>query len=380
MAIHRLAALALLSACYLSCTTGKAPGSDGKSDLDIRTDSDSAKGTQPDWRALFKPAPNPSERVAIQKSLDAWHDTGSVQDLLKKARNEVALGKLVQAEVTLREALRRKDDNPETALELVQIYIRRRDSVRAFEMLAQVRDSIRASDRDQRVLLFKYRYNLAMAHLLRNDRERANVILTDLIAIDPKFGAGYAALASSYLSAGKSEIAEFIARRGLDRGVEDPALYNMLGLAMERQGRSGEAQASFDRALQLNAAHVPSLVNRGALAIRAGDCKEGVELLTRALAFAPSESAAYVGVGTCQRRSGDNDKASASFTKAIELDPENAVARYNLATILSEEKGREGEAVRLLQEVMQSSEENHEVRRMAASRLRDLEQQDDTGR
>ena len=368
----------LLSAfCILSsCATATKPQQEPRAELDIRSSPAEAKAAAGDWRPFFRGAPTPDERLAIQRSLDKWTDTGTVDGLLMKARNELAIGRLVQAEVTLREAIRRSDNNPETALELVQIYIRKRDSVRAFETLAQVRDLIRVSDRDHRELLFKYRYNLAMAHLLRGDRDRANSILTDLVAIDPKFAAGYTALASSYLSAGKSEVAEFVARRGLDRGAEDAGLYNALGLAIERQGRSSEALASYDRGLQLNPSHVPTLINRGAMAIRAGDCKEGQELMIRALSYSPSESNAHVGLGTCQRRGGDGVKAGKAFAKAVELDPENATARYNLAMIYSEERGREGEAIRLFREVLQSSEENQEVKKLAQMRLRDLEQGD----
>ena len=374
----RKSALFSFSALWLitSCAATLKPQKETGEELDIRSSPSEAKANAGDWRPFFRGAPTPDERIAIQRSLDKWTDTGTVDGLLKKARNELAIGKLVQAEVTLREAIRRSDNNPETALELVQIYIRKRDSVRAFETLAQVRDVIRVSDRDHRELLFKYRYNLAMAHLLRGDRDRANSILTDLVAIDPKFASGYMALASSYLSAGKNEVAEFIARRGLDRGAEDAGLYNVLGLAIERQGRNSEALASYDRGLQLNPAHVPTLINRGAMAIRAGDCKEGQELMIRALSYSPAESNAHVGLGTCQRRSGNGPKAAKAFARAVELDPENATARYNLAMVYSEEKGREGEAIRLLREVLQSSEGNQEVKRLAQVRLRDLEQGD----
>lgn len=336
-------------------------------DLDIAPKD--AKVSPIDWKQFFKSSPKPEERKLIQRKLDAWSDNGDVKSLLGKAKNLVALGKIVEAEATLRQALRRSDDNPETLLELAQLYVRKRDGERAFTVLASVKDRISTTDRDERPLLFRYRYILAMAQLLRADRERANAILTDLIAIDPKFVPGYTALASSYMGAGKYEIAEFVARRGIDRGMEDPSLYSSLGSALERLGRSEEARQAFERGLQLNPAHVPSLINRASLAIKGADCKEALELLARVNVYAPNEADAYIGQGVCQRRARKFELARASFVKALELDPENPVSRYNLAVLMTEDLQRPAEGMRLFQEVVQSSQENQVVKKQAQAFL-----------
>lgn len=365
----RQAHLILVVAFGIGCTTAQPKAEVApKADLDIV--STPPKGMpQPDWKQFFKSSPNPTERKLIQRKLDAWKDEGDVSSLLGKAKNLIAIGKIAEAEAVLRQALRRNDNNPETLLELAQLYVRKKDGDRAFTILANVKDSISATDRDQRLLLMRYRYTLAMAHLLRGDRDKANGILTDLIAIDGKFIPGYTALAGSYLAGGKYEIAEFIARRGIDRGMEDPSLYSSLGSALERQGRSEEAKQAFDRALQINAAHVPSLINKASLAIKGADCKEALELLARVNAYAPNEADAYIGQGVCQRRAKKLEQAKASFAKALELDPENPVSRYNLAVMMTEDLNQPAEGLRLFQEVVQSSQENPEVKKLAQAFL-----------
>ena len=54
----------------------------------------------------------------------------------------------------------------------------------------------------------------------------------------------------------------------------------------------------------------------------------------RAVALAPRSSRAHAGLGVVQLRSGDRSAALGSWTRAVELDPANFDALFNLATEL----------------------------------------------
>src|SRR5690606_37788583 len=122
------------------------------------------------WQNFFKPAPDAKERGLLEKRLGTWTDTDDAADLVKRGRAELALGKLVAAETSFRQALRLQDDNRDAKLELAALYLRKNEVPRAFELLADVRDVIGYSDDISQTFLLKYRYTLALGYLARGDR------------------------------------------------------------------------------------------------------------------------------------------------------------------------------------------------------------------
>lgn len=326
-----------------------------------------------DWQRFFRQPPQPDERKIIAHQLDGWKESGGVEDLLKKGRNELSIGRISEAERTLREAARLDEDNMEVLLQLATVYIRKHDQNRSFEFLQRLHERIVSEDHVDPSVVLRYRYALALGYLMRGTHDKARGILTELIARDNAFTPAYAALAGSYLTSAKTDEAEFIAKRGLDRAKDDASLYNVLGVVADRRGRVEESEEWFRKALSLDASAVPVYVNRANLKIRTGRFPEAEDDLRAALMIAPQEVNSWVALGVCQRRQGRFDDARVSFNKAIDLHPDSASARFNLAVLIAEDFHEPAAALRLFHETVDTEDNDPRTKELASLYIHDLE-------
>lgn len=305
-----------------------------------------------DWHNYFKNPPNIKERNEIEIRLSHWKEATSIPDLLKKGKNEVALGRLNAAEASFRQILRLDPENREALLELSQLYLRQKMFSKSLDALSDLHDKISLMEIQDPGFVLRYRYILALAYIGQKDIEKGRLILTDILSTHRSFSPGYSALATSYLVPGKLETAEFIANQGLDRGQEDPSLFNILGIVNMQKGNSEVALNYFNRALSLSQTFTPALVNRARIAISRFELSTAEEDLSKVLIYEPHHADALVLLGICQKRTGKLAEAKASFTKAMDADPNNASARFNLAVLLTEHFNRHNEALRLFDEVL----------------------------
>ncbi len=150
------------------------------------------------------------------------------------------------------------------------------------------------------------------------------------------------------------------------------------GLALQRAGRSEEALASFERAVELkhddvdalvgqaethielghfeDAAdcfelalafapdHVPALLGLGRLRREAGDCESALRLLERAARAAPRSAAPCFELGLTHNRHGNTRTALSSYERALELEPDHAAACINAGLIHLAQLGNAGDA------------------------------------
>jgi Tfp pilus assembly protein PilF len=222
-------------------TTGKPAGEVGTTNANTQT----SKSPAADWQSFFKGPPSAPERSQLEKKLETWKDDDKPDELLKKARAEVAIGRYGAAEASLRRAIRLSPDDLDANLELSLVYLRKRDIVRTFELLSQVKDLMASTETLKPEFVFRYRYALALSYIERGDREKGHKILSDLIGIDKGFAPAYASLASSYLEIGKDSVAEFVVRRGLDRVSDHAGLLNLMGVIMRRSKQFDTARTWF---------------------------------------------------------------------------------------------------------------------------------------
>lgn len=134
-----------------------------------------------------------------------------------------------------------------------------------------------------------------------------------------------------------------------------------LGLLHRRRGDLEAAIADFRRALERDPGHSPSLLNLGQLLVRTGADEEGAALLERHRQISLLEdrldhlerssrltgatAANFAALADAQLRLGRNEQAIASYRRALELDPEHALAALGLASLLLE-SGQVEEATR----------------------------------
>ncbi len=326
------------------------------------------------WLPHFKASPTPTQRRILSQKLAAWTDLDSADKLLQKARAELAIGKLPAAEASLRTAIRLQADHTDVLLELAQLYIRKREHTRAFEFIAQLKQVLEKQPRLDPTLRFRYRYVLALAYVERGDRKQGHDILSDLISIDPSFAPAYTALAASYIRQGRWDAADFIARRGLDRGKDDASLYNLLGAVAAHKNKFTVAREHFNKAIQLSPSHAPALVNRANLAANLGEFQAAELDLQNAIEAAPAYAPARVAMGVVQRKTGRYRSAADAFSKAIDLDPEDSLARYNLGVLYAEHLKQPNTALRLFHEVLQIKDQaTADIRELAQLHIEDLQ-------
>jgi len=325
------------------------------------------------WQSFFKSPPNSAQKNILEQKLKKWTDNDSAQGLLTKGRNESAVGQHGAAEISFRKALRLDSDNHEVLLELAGLYLKKGEISTTFELLTQVREVTTTSEDISKSFIFKYRYVLSLAYLARGEREKGHNILSALIGEVKDFAPAYTALASSYIELDRMNVAEFVMKRAVDRIKDNASVFNLLGYIHQR-GRQGDAARRwFDKALAVDHNYAPALVNRGNLYAQQFELSHAEKDLLAALAADPSSSDAMVSLGVVQKRQGNIAGARASLSKAVEMNPNNAFARFNLAVLMAKELKQPTDAIRLFNEVIQTSGATRELTNMAKTYMADLQ-------
>ncbi len=330
------------------------------------------KSAVTNWQAFFKAPPSQKEKNILEQKLDKWQDGETPAQLIEKGRAEIAVGRLGNAETSFRKALRLKGDDLDAQLELASLYLRKNDTANAFDLLEQTKEGIDTSDKVSQSFIFRYRYILALGYIARGDREKGHKVLSDLIGVERTFGPAYVSLASSYLSVGKESVAEFVIRRGLDRVKDSAALMNLMGVISQKAKQFEAARSWYDKALAASPNYAPALVNRATLSTLTLEYGAAEEDLLQALVVDARNVDALVALGIVQRRQGNFNGARSSFSKAVDVDPDNAYARFNLGVLLADDLKKPNEAVRLFHEVIQTTSQGSELRELARNYINDL--------
>ncbi len=326
------------------------------------------------WQQFFKPPPTNTEREALETKLLTWRDSESPEVLVKKGHSEMALGRLRAAEVSYRKALRLDADNIESQLQLAGLYIKKGEPSTAFEFLSKLKAAINVRHDIPQSFIFKYRYTLALGYIERGDRAKGHKVLSDLIGVEKTFIPAYVSLATSYIRSNRQSVAEFVVRRGMDQDKESPALLNLMGAIALSKGKDIEAQSWFDKALASNQGYSPALINRATLALTNQEFDTAEQDLNRALLNDPNNVEALVGLGLVQRKQGRVKAARASLTKAVDLAPENPIARFNLGVLMADDLKRPNIALRLFHEVVQSAPNGSNISNKAAGYIQDIKE------
>jgi Flp pilus assembly protein TadD len=149
---------------------------------------------------------------------------------------------------------------------------------------------------------------LGFALFQQGKSKEAVVALEKALAVDPKHWKAHNNLALAAIDIGELEVAEAHYRDSLAIKPQ-PAIYNDLGVVLEREGLPGEAAEAYRKAIKLD----------------------------------PKSAAANYNLGSSLARTGKFAEAAGHFRAAIKADPKNAAAHQALAQVL-EKLGRADEA------------------------------------
>jgi predicted O-linked N-acetylglucosamine transferase (SPINDLY family) len=127
--------------------------------------------------------------------------------------------------------------------------------------------------------------------------------------------------------------AELSYRREIELTPEHFGPYHQLGLVLHRMARHAEAIVLFERAISLNPHSVASYSSLAAAYTDSEDGSGECSALARAnferaVLVDPENSDLHFNLGVSYWRAADLDRAKASLAKAIDLNPDNAKARW----------------------------------------------------
>jgi tetratricopeptide (TPR) repeat protein len=114
----------------------------------------------------------------------------------------------------------------------------------------------------------------------------------------------------------------------------NPRAHGSLGLALSERGRSREALAHFQKALELDPESVATEQNIGNAYFRLGEMNAAAAHYRRVVALDPSFASGYNNLGATLWELGDADGALSSYGQALELDPNHAGAHQNAGRAL----------------------------------------------
>lgn len=143
-------------------------------------------------------------------------------------------------------------------------------------------------------------------------------------------------LAAAYFSRGQFDTALEEIRLSLAARPDLAEGYNLRGLVHGALGDAQAAEASFQRALQINPRDADTMHNLGWLMCQLQRYTESVAQFDRALAQPQYRDVVRTqqARGLCLARAGRWEEAEASLMRAYELDPSNPGASLNLAEVL----------------------------------------------
>ena len=140
------------------------------------------------------------------------------------------------------------------------------------------------------------------------------------------------------------------------------------------RGKELGAENWFNEALKISPNYSPALINLANIALSNRENDKAEQLLQSALLLEPNNIEALVALGLAQKRLGKISDARSTLTKAVDINPDHPVARFNLAVLMIDNLKRPNIALRLFHEVVQSSPSGSEINTKASGYIRDIKE------
>jgi tetratricopeptide (TPR) repeat protein/peroxiredoxin len=154
------------------------------------------------------------------------------------------------------------------------------------------------------------------------------------------FGRNYLSLGSVFYERGYPETSETFFRRALqDDPASAEALYG-LGSVYLQQQKPKEARESFERVLKLQASYpgtIPNAWNNlGILSAREGDAAAAIDFFQRALQIDPAHLIALLNLGNAYRQRKEWVEAKKALERAFEVGPDDPEVNYSLGMVCAQ--------------------------------------------
>lgn len=122
-----------------------------------------------------------------------------------------------------------------------------------------------------------------------------------------------------------------VCRSAIQKAPENGDLWNNLGLALQAEGDGRGAVASFEKAHELAADDMDSLLNLAEAYAQTDQPSAAVAAYAQVLDVLPDDTEAGVGLAMAQAAQGKTDAASVSYRRVLSTDPANVEVLFQLA-------------------------------------------------
>lgn len=119
------------------------------------------------------------------------------------------------------------------------------------------------------------------------------------------------------------------------------------GVTAYQAGKTNEAIAYYDKAIQADANNFHALSDKGIALALEGDYQGAKPYLMKALEIAPKSAAVHYNLAMYHKLQGHLDEALHEFETVLQTDPQNAWSLYGIATIHAD-RGNEKDALAYL--------------------------------
>jgi len=188
----------------------------------------------------------------------------------------------------------------------------------------------------------------------RRDLEGAAAVLEKGTKDNPRSYKLAAEFGISLAETGRNDEAVAVLTRASGLIDWDPELWNYLGVAYWNKGDIDRARTAYEKALALDPGYAVVLNNLGSVqftqAVKDKDAaglRRAIEFFRTALRHDPGYAPAYNGLGSATMMAGDADGAIVHWLKALEIDPAQKLALYNLGVVYLD-KGEKAKALTCL--------------------------------
>jgi tetratricopeptide (TPR) repeat protein len=303
--------------------------------------------------------------AALERGLRTWPNNGWARFHAGKAA--MALGDSDRALTEFVEATRSEPERTDAALAAAELYLARGDFDRAAEMAdrheahraggkvnalllgaraeeasgrhetarAIVDSAVERFPKDPYALAFRASFVRAEKGPARAARELA---ASGLDFTDPANEPAIRALADLRAAEGKPETALALADAGIAAHPDAAFFHELRGRVLVLLGRTAEAKAAIERALEIAPDDDAALAALGSLVARGGDPARGLELLDRAAALAPDEPDHAFQAALLVLSQGREDDAIARLRAALARNPTHVATCNQLAWMLAARK------------------------------------------
>ena len=158
---------------------------------------------------------------------------------------------------------------------------------------------------------------------------RKIAMLQQAIAQDPTNPYLYSTLAEQYRQMGQNDLAMQTCLSALHHGVRNGVIFSLLGTLYMHQGNTKQAILFLQQGVNMDPLNLERQANLASALRQDGQLDKAEEIFRHVNAIQPN-APAYNGLGTIEISRHNLPAARADFDRALQLDPFNMEAQYNL--------------------------------------------------